>query len=109
MNLPVSFPAVMLDGRTRHDLFLAAKEALHNAVRHAGATAVELSVALEAGRLVITVTDNGAGFAPDTKGSAHGLGNMQGRLAKLGGQCHIDSTPGGGTTVKLELELPAAG
>ncbi len=109
MNLPVSFPAVMLDGRTRHDLFLASKEALHNAVRHAGATAVELSVALEAGRLVITVTDNGAGFAPDTKGSAHGLGNMQGRLAKLGGQCHIDSTPGGGTTVKLELELPAAG
>ena len=109
MNLPVSFPAAMLDGRTRHDLFLATKEALHNAVRHAGATEVELSVALESGRLVITVTDNGAGFAPDTKGSAHGLGNMQGRLVKLGGQCHILSTPGGGTAVKLELELPSAG
>ena len=109
MNLPVSFPAAMLDGRARHDMFLASKEALHNAVRHAGATEVELSVALEAGRLVITVKDNGTGFAPDTKSSAHGLGNMQGRLAKLGGQCHIDSTPGGGTTVKLELALPSAG
>ena len=49
LNLPVSFPAVTLDGRTRHDLFLATKEALHNAVRHAGATEVELSLALGAG------------------------------------------------------------
>jgi len=109
LNLPVSFPPVTLDGRTRHDLFLATKEALHNAVRHAGATEVELSLALEQGTLIIAVKDNGTGFAPDTKGSAHGLGNMQGRLAKLGGQCHIDSTPGGGTTVTLKLALPAAG
>ena len=109
LNLPVSFPAVTLDGRARHDLFLATKEALHNAVRHAGATAVELSLALEQGMLVIAVQDNGAGFAPATKGSAHGLGNMQGRLAKLGGQCHIVSTLGGGTTVTLRLGLPAAG
>ena len=108
LNLPVSFPSVTLDGRTRHDVFLATKEALHNAVRHAGATEVELNLALEASQLRITVKDNGAGFAPDTKGSAHGLGNMQGRLAKLGGACQIDSTPGGGTKVTLTLSLPAA-
>ena len=109
LNLPVSFPAVTLDGRTRHDLFLATKEALNNAVRHAGATEVILSLTFNAGQLIITVTDNGIGFVPGTKGTAHGLGNMQGRLAKLGGQCHIDSTPGGGTTVTLKLALPAAG
>jgi len=109
LNLPVSFPAVTLDGRTRHDLFLATKEALNNAVRHARATEVELSLALEQGMLLITVKDNGSGFAPGTKGSAHGLGNIQGRLAKLCGQCHIDSTLGGGTIVALQLALPMAG
>jgi signal transduction histidine kinase len=109
LNLPVSFPAVTLDGRTRHDLFLATKEALNNAVRHAGATEVELSLALESGHLLIAVKDNGKGFVPDTKDSAHGLGNMQGRLAKLGGKCHIDSTPGGGTNIALKLALPTMG
>ena len=109
LNLPVSFPAITLEGRTRHDLFLATKEAMHNAVRHARATEVELSLALEQSALMIVVSDNGQGFAPDAKGSAHGLGNMQGRLAKLGGQCHINSTPGTGTTVTLKLVLPPAG
>lgn len=109
LNLPVSFPSVTLDGRTRHDLFLATKEAMNNAVRHAGATEVELSLALEAGVLVVVVKDNGTGFTPANQGDAHGLGNMQGRLAKLGGQCQIESTLGQGTQVRLQLALPPTG
>jgi signal transduction histidine kinase len=109
LNLPVSFPAVTLDGRTRHDLFLATKEALNNAVRHARATEVELSIALEQGLLAIMVKDNGCGFDPGTKSSAHGLGNLRGRLEKLGGQCQIDSAPGQGAAVTLKLPLAAPG
>jgi signal transduction histidine kinase len=105
LNLPVSFPAVTLDGRTRHDLFLATKEALNNAVRHARATEVELSLALEQTTLTIGVRDNGAGFEKSAKTFGHGLGNLQSRLEKLGGGCQIDTAPGGGTTVRLRLGL----
>jgi signal transduction histidine kinase len=109
MTMPVSFPDVVLEGRVRHDLFLAAKEALNNAVRHARATEVDLGMALEQGGLVITVKDNGCGFDPATKGSAHGLGNLRGRLEKLGGECQIDAAPGRGTTVTLKLKTVPPG
>ncbi len=109
LNLPVSFPVVTLDGRTRHDLFLATKEALNNAVRHARATEIELSLALEQAVLIISVRDNGAGFDTSARSFGHGLGNLQSRLEKLGGQCQIESVPGGGTMVTLKLALPTAG
>lgn len=109
LNLPVSFPEVTLDGRTRHELFLAAKEALNNAVRHARATEVELSVAFDQGRLSIRVSDNGQGFTPPTQPSTHGVGNMQSRLEELHGKCHITSVPGQGTTVTLDLQLTTPG
>ena len=109
LNLPVSFPAVTLDGRTRHDLFLATKEALNNAVRHARTMEVELSIALERGTLIIGVRDQGTGFDKPAKNSGHGLGNLQSRLEKLRGQCQIESIPGAGTCVTLKLPLPAAG
>lgn len=105
LTLPVSFPAVTLDGRTRHDLFLATKEALNNAVRHAHATEVELSLALEERQLVIRVVDNGGGFDKSGKSFGHGLGNLHNRLEKLGGDCQVDSIPGGGTTVTLRLTV----
>ena len=109
LNLPMSFPAVTLDGRSRHDLFLATKEALNNAVRHARATEVELSIALEQAMLIIGVRDNGTGFDQSAKTFGHGLGNLQSRLEKLGGQCQIESVSGGGTSVTLKLPLPSAG
>jgi signal transduction histidine kinase len=105
--MPVSFPAITLEGQTRHELFLAAKEALNNAVRHGRASEVELGVALEEKQLSMTVRDNGVGFDAATKSSSHGLGNMRGRLEKLGGQCQIESAAGRGTVVTLRLPLPA--
>ena len=107
LNLPVSFPAITLDGRTRHDLFLATKEALNNAVRHARATEIELGLALEQRTLVISVRDNGAGFDRSAKSHGYGLDNLQSRLAKLGGECKIESVAGGGTSVMLKLALAA--
>jgi signal transduction histidine kinase len=105
--MPVSFPAITLEGRTRHELFLAVKEALNNAVRHGRPSEVELGVAVEGKHLSMTVRDNGVGFHPSTKNSSHGLGNMRGRLEKLGGQCHIESVAGRGTVVTVRLPLPA--
>jgi signal transduction histidine kinase len=106
--MPVSFPSITLEGRTRHELLLAAKEALNNSVRHGLPMEVELGVALEEEQLSITVRDNGVGFDPSAKNSSHGLGNMRGRLEKLGGQCQIESAVGRGTLVTLRLPLSVA-
>lgn len=76
-------------------------EALTNAVKHAQATTVALTVAHEAGNLVVTVTDDGIGGAAAKDGS--GLTGLADRVAALGGTFTVDSEPGTGTTVIAEV------
>ena len=106
-KVPVSFPSVALDGRVRHELFMAVKETLNNIVRHAEATDVEFQMAVSDRMLHIVIADNGRGFEPGTGRAGHGLENLSGRLKKLAGSCAVESSPSGGTTVKFRLPLPA--
>jgi signal transduction histidine kinase len=101
-----SFPTTPLDSRLRHGVFLAFREALNNAVRHSGATEVQIAMDVVANQLNISVTDNGKGFAlaADLPGS-DGLTSMTQRMQKLGGNCEILSKPGAGTTVAFRLPL----
>lgn len=95
-----------LDSRTRHEIFLAFKEGLNNIVRHSGASEVHLTVGVEAGNLVIFLTDNGCGFdrsAEITGGD--GLRNMEERIRNLGGTCVIETRPGEGTTLRFIISL----
>jgi signal transduction histidine kinase len=95
-----------LDSRLRHGIFLAFKEALNNVVRHSGATEVRLAITVARDQLVITITDNGCGFAggAGVPGS-DGLTGMRQRMEKLGGRCVINSQLGQGATVELSLPL----
>jgi signal transduction histidine kinase len=105
-KVPVAFPPITLDGRVRHDLLLAVKEALNNIVRHAEATGVEFYMAVAGDSLEIGITDNGKGF--EDGGDGHGLKNLSARLLKLGGACAVESCVGGGTKVKIRLPLAAS-
>ena len=105
-KVPVAFPPVNLDGRVRHDLLMAVKEALNNIVRHSEATEAEFRMAVEDGHLAIDIADNGKGFEIGEGG--HGLKNLPARLVKLGGTCVIESRVGVGTTVKIRLPLAAS-
>jgi signal transduction histidine kinase len=105
-KIPVAFPQITLDGRVRHDLLLAVKETLNNIVRHAEATEVEFCMAVAGGDLEIAIADNGKGF--EGSGDGHGLKNLSARLLKLGGVCTVESSIGGGTTVKIRLPLAAS-
>jgi signal transduction histidine kinase len=83
-----------------------AQEALQNALRHSGAE--RLSVRLETGdgHVVLSVTDEGAGFdsdAPAVRARRLGLTSMEERARDLGGTLEIHSDPGEGTTVRLEV------
>nr|WP_189180482.1 GAF domain-containing sensor histidine kinase [Microbispora rosea] len=78
------------------------QEALHNAVRHAGATRIDVRLTYEEPTLVLEVADDGVGF---DEAGVHGLGlpSMSDRAQAVGGRLSVSSAPGRGTTVRLEV------
>jgi len=104
LDVPMVLPAVPLSADIRHNLLLTTREALHNAVTHAAATEVRLTLNLEAEGITIAITDNGKGFDPATVSTdGNGLQNMRRRLQAIGGQLEIISQPGLGTKVSLHV------
>ncbi len=99
--------------RPEHEIavYRIAQEALSNVTRHALADHAQVHLAFEPGRLVLTVHDDGAGFAApdhlnDLASSDHyGLLGMQERAELIGARLSLDSAPGSGTTVGLDLPL----
>jgi len=115
LDVPAQLPPHPLRSDVRHNLFLAVKEALHNIVKHAQARSVWLRLVERDGGFELAVEDDGRGFTPGAEATAgqadraapgRGLGNLHERLATIGGRCTIDSQPGGGTRVRLEVPLP---
>ena len=85
-------------------LYRIAQEALHNVVKHARAQRVSLELGRTPGRVVLEIRDDGVGF--DTRASfpGHiGLESMRERAEGLGGSFSLSSTPGEGTTLRVEL------
>lgn len=84
-------------------------EAVSNAVKHARAHAIEVVYTWDESTLTIEVADDGVGFEMRSTCSAdswHGLVNMANRAIVAGGRLQVDSSPGCGTNVVFELELP---
>jgi len=94
------------DPRRDRELLRIAQEALHNALRHAGAGRISVRAADADGRLVLEVHDDGAGFDPadpELRARRLGLTSMEERAARVGGRLEVRSRPGAGTTVRLEV------
>jgi signal transduction histidine kinase len=86
-------------------VYFCCLEAMQNASKHAGGGAV-ISIALgEGDGLVFEVRDDGAGFDRSVVAPGAGLTNMQDRLAALGGEVDVRSTPGAGTVVSGRIPL----
>jgi signal transduction histidine kinase len=100
----------------RHNLFLAAKEALHNAVKHSGASETLIQLIVNDNSFELSVEDNGRGFSPGAEpgatagrlASGNGLANMARRLEEIGGRYDIRSAPGKGTKVVFTLAIKVA-
>ncbi|MEU7318166.1 GAF domain-containing sensor histidine kinase [Streptomyces sp. NPDC007083] len=87
-------------------LLRVAQEALHNALRHADAGRVRVSLVRRGPSAVLTVTDDGRGFDPGAVRSAGrhlGLVSMRDRASGVGGTLTVRSEPGKGTAVALEV------
>lgn len=120
LHIPRGLPHEPLSAETRHNLFLAFEEALNNALKHGGASRVQVEMVIEPACFEIRIHDNGCGFDLGVKNSArdddgakskkrggNGLPNMRQRLADVGGRCTIRSQAGQGTTVILTVPLKA--
>jgi signal transduction histidine kinase len=86
-------------------IYRIVQEGLNNAVKHAAASAVRLTVQRTARLLRIQVSDDGRGFDPSQK-EGFGLAGIKERVRLLGGTTDIDSWPGRGTGLIVEIPLP---
>lgn len=89
----------------RKEVLLIFKEAVHNASKYAEATHVGIELRSVKGRFSMSVRDNGRGFDTRLHPDGNGLGNMRRRAATLGSVLTVESTPGYGTYIALEVDL----
>jgi len=91
-------------------IFRVLQESLTNIARHAEASRVEVALARAGGRITLTVKDDGVGFDATGPGkpNSYGMVGMRERAYLLGGSASVQSAPGLGTTVRLELWEPEA-
>jgi signal transduction histidine kinase len=86
---------------TKEALYRIAQEAMHNAVKHARATRIDLVLTRKPGRFHLEVRDDGAGFDAGRDYAGHfGLHSMRERMAAIGGTTEIKSAPGKGTRIR---------
>ncbi|MFC2015453.1 sensor histidine kinase [Chloroflexota bacterium] len=87
-------------------LFRVLQEALNNVVKHARTDRASVALQFEDRRVLARIEDEGQGFAPEAvgaEGQGIGLSTMRERVEMLGGTLTIDSSPGAGTRVTVEL------
>jgi signal transduction histidine kinase len=84
-------------------VYRIAQEAVNNAIKHGEASRVGISLQRRNGERILRIVDDGHGFDPDSTRSGYGLIGMRERAELARGSLAIDSAPGQGTTVRLEL------
>jgi signal transduction histidine kinase len=103
-------PGLRLEPEAEALMFRTAQEALRNVMAHSNAEHVDVSVCLENSHAGLTIADDGRGFTPDVAEAARedghlGLRVLQDMARDAGGKLDIDSEPGRGTRVLLEVPV----
>lgn len=114
LDFPQKLPPVVLSAETRHNIFLAVKEALTNALKHSAATKVCVKLMMEKNVLKLLILDNGRGLdvqsqfaGPEivTANSRYGISGIRRRLQSINGEFLIQSIPGQGTTYIFTIAI----
>jgi signal transduction histidine kinase/ligand-binding sensor domain-containing protein len=108
LDVPAQLPKTAISPEARHNVFLAAKEAVTNIVKHARASEASIRLRLEPQSFTLEIEDNGRG--PDgakekAAESRNGLRNMRKRMEDIGGRFSFGPGPRGGTRVALTVPL----
>ena len=106
-DLPTEIPPIALPTEVRHQIFLAAKEAMNNVLKYSRAGQLHLELVLGEDGFDIVIEDDGCGFdsgAPAKRtGGGNGLENMRERLSTIGGRFECHSRPGHGTRIVFRV------
>src|SRR5262249_55891785 len=102
---PAEKEEIPLRAEVRRQAFLIFKESIHNIVRHAECSRVEIVLRTEQNRLLLRLSDNGRGFGTESNGQGHGLASMRQRARSLGGDFELWSAPGRGTTIAVSIPM----
>jgi len=105
LRTPVERADALLGADVRREVFLIFKESINNAARHSGCKHVEVHLKLEGSHLLLSVQDDGRGFASQAEGQGHGLASMRERARRLGGHLETTSEAGQGTIIRLAVPL----
>ena len=108
LDFKASIPSekIVLGAEKRKNIYLIAKEALHNIIKHAEADHVSLTFKLEADHLKLIIQDNGQGFDQNQQEiTGHGLNNMQKRALDINGKLKLSSSIGKGTLLQLDVPI----
>jgi ligand-binding sensor domain-containing protein/signal transduction histidine kinase len=108
LDVPAQLPAAAISPETRHNVFLASKEAVTNIVKHARASEAWIRLRLEPRSFTLEIEDNGrgpAGLKEKAAESRNGMRNMRKRMDDIGGEFSIGPGQHGGTLVRLTVPL----
>jgi signal transduction histidine kinase len=106
--LPVSVegvPDVRLAEPLEAAIYFVVAESLTNAVKHAEASELRVTMRADPGELWVEISDDGRGGADPSTGNGTGLRGLADRVEALGGRLAVESAPGEGTTVRAVLPL----
>jgi two-component system, NarL family, sensor histidine kinase DevS len=102
-RLTITGPVDAVTPEKADNVVAVVSEGLSNAIRHSGADAISVSVAVIKGRVTVVITDNGQGFTQPEK--RNGLANLEDRARMLDGECTITSAPDAGTSLEWSVPL----
>jgi signal transduction histidine kinase len=106
LEVPAQLPAIPISPELRHNVFLAAKEAVNNVVKHSKATSAWLRLRLDPEQFILEIEDDGRGLAKgDEKKGRSGLGNMRRRMEDINGKFEAGPGGQGGTRIRLVAPL----
>ncbi len=105
IQFPEQAPDWKLGMDKRRDLYLLFKEAVNNLAKYSNATMAIIELWLENGRVRLSINDNGIGFEASSLKVGNGLQNMKDRAVLLKGNLSINSSPGKGTQLLLDMSM----
>ncbi len=108
-DIAPDLPPLPLALDQRRNLLLVAREALNNVVKHSAASEVRIAARRRDGNLELSIQDNGRGFDSGVvRPGAMGLTGMRSRIESLGGRFQLESAPGAGTRIRINVKWQTA-
>ncbi len=106
LKMQVIGDGAFLEAKRELILFRVVQESLNNIIKHADATEITIRLHYANTSLRLEIHDNGKGYRLEEKdGKGNGLSNIRRRASILNGRCHINTSPGNGTMIQIEIPI----